>query len=79
MLFFVFVEGTRLPGSNALRHLSSGLRHLLSCYLVELFAPDRGVSTWKVQAGRRFRARGRRSWRHFFGVTLFGFGARRHL
>ena len=49
-----FVEGTLLPGSNDLRHLSSSgcLRHLLSfCYL-KPFALDRGVSAWKVRTGR---------------------------
>ena len=46
-----------------------------SFIILELRAPDRGVSAWKVRAAGRFRARGRKSWRHF-GAMLVGFGAR---
>ena len=48
--FLFFVEGT--PGSNHLRHSSSGLRRLLSIDYLALCAPDRRLSAWKMRAGR---------------------------
>ena len=73
-----FVEGTLLPGSSDLRHLSSsGLRRLLSffIYYLAFCAPDRGVSAWKVWAGRSVSSPWPESVASFFGAMLFGFGA----
>ena len=40
MAIIFFVEGGLLPGSNDLRPLSSGLRHLLSFHYLALYAPE---------------------------------------
>jgi len=52
------------------------LRRLLSfCYLA-LRAPDRGVSAWKVRAGRSVSSPWPGKVRRHLGFILFGFGAR---
>ena len=74
MTILLFVEGTPLPGSGDLRHLSSGLRHLCFFIIWIIFVLDSGVSALRKRAGRSVSS----LWPESvvpFGIKLFGFAA----